>query len=756
MKRNYFDTKFLLLFISILIVILFGCADKHQTATYSQKASYKSISSGYWHSIMITKNKTVLSWGANWYGQLGNKQTIKSNKPVKVIGLTNIISIDTGAAHNLALKDDGTVWAWGYNSYGQLGDGTCISRNEPVKVNGLPKIISIACGESHSLALDENGFVWAWGYNYKGQLGDGTLSDALSPRRIGELKKVKEIYASKSNSAALKDDGTLWIWGSNTNNQLCNNRIQQSSFPMKIKGINKIISLALGDTFGLALREDHTLWGWGSNGNGQLGTGDTQSYREPRKVKNIDKVISISSGNTYSLALKEDGTVWFWGGGMSSGDGTGNAYSDTKRIKKLNSVVSIDAGFDHCLVMEKDNSIWSWGSNWMGQLGDGTYNDSDIPRKCILDLRNNRNENMEERDKTFFYNNPKNAVSYDCIDIVDSEEVKLTKPEDDKFAEQWGLNNNGKVLNGQSCKTGIDINILPAWNITKGSKSVLVGILDTGIDFSHQDLINSEFVNKKEIPDNHIDDDGNGFIDDVSGWNFINNDNSVYESPDNDLHGTLVAGIISAGENGKGIVGIAPNIKLVSLKIIEDGNGSVSDAIRAIEYADKLGIKIINCSLGWKGSKYNEVISDFMKSKGMLFICSAGNKLSTESNYECYPACFDIPNKISVAGINYQGILDSDSNYGNKIDIAAPGTAILSTAPNNGYVYMGGSSLSAPFVTGVAALIKSCKEDISSNEIIAIIKKTAKHLPELTGKINCGGIVDAYASLKAILKKYGN
>lgn len=322
-------------------------------------------------------------------------------------------------------------------------------------------------------------------------------------------------------------------------------------------------------------------------------------------------------------------------------------------------------------------------------------------------------------------------------------------PVDSRFQEEWGLQNSGQTVAGHVGIPGIDVNAVNTWTLSKGDPSVVVGIADTGIDISHVDLRDNIYYNPGEIPGNGIDDDGNGYIDDVNGWDFANHDNTVYDSSTEDAHATHVAGIIASSENSEGTCGIAPHIKILPLKFIRGNSGSTSDAIDAIEYAKALGVKILNIS--WGGTEYNQALKDVMQSSGMIFSCAAGNYGSNVSSTPIYPACFDLPNIISVAAIDNQGALASFSNYGSRVNVAAPGVDILSTLPGNSYGLLSGTSMSAPFVTGIAALVKSYIPGISEEEIISRIKNDVVVSLKLNGKILSNGRVDAYAALQNIV-----
>jgi subtilisin family serine protease len=319
----------------------------------------------------------------------------------------------------------------------------------------------------------------------------------------------------------------------------------------------------------------------------------------------------------------------------------------------------------------------------------------------------------------------------------------------DKFSLQWGLENNGQeVYNGKSGCCGIDIDTTDAWKITRGSDSVIVAVIDTGIDIYHIDLKDNIYKNTSEIHGNGKDDDVNNYCDDISGWDFLNKDNTVYDSIQSSKHGTEVAGIIAAKGVNSGTIGVAPGVKLLPLKIMEDKEGCTSAATDAIDYAKAKGIRIANCS--WGGTDANDALKHHMQESNMLFICAAGNQGYDVSLTPFYPACFDLPNVISVAAINNKGDLWPCSNYGNKIHVAAPGAYIWSTIPSEDQCSYGidmGTSLAAPYVTGIAALILSKFPELDAVGLKDRIIKSVRPLDGLKGKVITSGLVNAYKAL---------
>lgn len=324
-------------------------------------------------------------------------------------------------------------------------------------------------------------------------------------------------------------------------------------------------------------------------------------------------------------------------------------------------------------------------------------------------------------------------------------------PNDPYFAKQWGLANNGQTVESIAARSGVDINAQQAWDITEGSPAVTVGVLDTGIDITHEDLINNIYINSNEIAGNGIDDDNNGYIDDVNGWNFADGSSQIYDSenPEACTHGTEVAGIIAASaNNSKGISGAAPNVKILPLKFINGNVGYTSDAIDAIEYAMSMNVKVINCSFA--GSDNNAALKDAMQNSGILFVCSAGNTGADVSVSPVYPACFGLPNIISAAAIDGNGVLANFSSFGSSIEVAAPGVNIFTTTSGNSYDYMSGTSASTGFVTGTAALILSQNPALSITDVKARMVNNVVKCTNLNGKVSSEGRIDAKAALTNI------
>ncbi|MBM4240634.1 MAG: peptidase S8/S53 subtilisin kexin sedolisin [Euryarchaeota archaeon] len=311
-------------------------------------------------------------------------------------------------------------------------------------------------------------------------------------------------------------------------------------------------------------------------------------------------------------------------------------------------------------------------------------------------------------------------------------------PNDSYYSSLWGLTK---------------INAPSAWDITTGSSNVIIAVLDTGVDINHPDLQANIWINTVEIPGNGIDDDDNDFIDDVYGWNFLNDNNII---SDDNGHGTHVAGIIGAvGNNAQGTTGVMWNVKIMALKFLgSTGKGDVNDAIEAINYARLMGAHIISNS--WGGPDYSQALKDIIDASQALFVCAAGNDpyYGGDNNdvTPTYPASYLSPNIIAVAASDQNDNLASFSNYGlNSVDVTAPGVSIYSTKPSSSYGYLSGTSMATPYVSGLAGLIKALRPDLNNLEIKSTILNNVDYISSLAGKILTSGRINAYKALSNIV-----
>jgi subtilisin family serine protease len=329
-----------------------------------------------------------------------------------------------------------------------------------------------------------------------------------------------------------------------------------------------------------------------------------------------------------------------------------------------------------------------------------------------------------------------------------------TVPNDPMFTDMWGLSDLG-CLTCTGGRPGASINATKAWDITTGSSDVVAAVIDTGIDLSHPDLAANAWTNPNEIAGNNVDDDGNGYIDDVNGWNFYSDEGKVYKGEKEDLHGTHVAGTIGAeGNNGIGVTGVAWSVKLMSLKFLggEKGRGSTADAVKAIDYAIEMkkrgvNIRVINSS--WGGSGYSLSLRDAIAAAGkagILFVCAAGNDGEDSDESAHYPSGYstELSNVVSVAAMTSSDRLATFSNYGHtSVSVAAPGQSIMSTLPGGAYGKLSGTSMASPYVAGIAVLLFTREPQLTPAEAKKRIVTTSVPTAWLVSRVEMSGRADA-------------
>lgn len=329
---------------------------------------------------------------------------------------------------------------------------------------------------------------------------------------------------------------------------------------------------------------------------------------------------------------------------------------------------------------------------------------------------------------------------------------------DPESSKLWGLNNQGQVINGVAGTPDADIDLPEALAHATVQTQVVVGIVDTGIDYNHPDLRDNMWKNPGEIAGNNRDDDGNGFIDDVYGFNFVNNTGNPM---DDDEHGTHVAGTIAASlNNSQGVAGIASGAaKLMAIKFLDaNGSGTYANAIRALNYATMMSSRGVNLKVlnnSWGGYGTVPALEDAVNATnaaGMLFVASAGNESNdNDGEFKAIPASYAASNIISVAATNNLDELASFSNYGvATVDLAAPGVGILSTTPGNRYQSFNGTSMAAPHVAGALALAWACHPDKTSTEIQDALFGSVDALDSLDGAVATGGRLNVNNLLTAL------
>lgn len=317
-------------------------------------------------------------------------------------------------------------------------------------------------------------------------------------------------------------------------------------------------------------------------------------------------------------------------------------------------------------------------------------------------------------------------------------------PNDIHFDKQWALNNTGQTGGLPEA----DISALDAWGLGPATSDVIIAIIDTGVDYMHEDLNGNFWHNSSEVPDNGLDDDGNGFVDDYRGWDFVNNSNKVVDLHG---HGTQVAGIIGAiVDNGAGISGLSHNCRLMPVRAgyknaIGDAVLESVDAAKAIIYAADNGASILN--LSWGDTSRSSLIADALEyaaAKELLIVAAAGN--SNTSNF-LYPAALNNNAIIAVGATDAQDEKSSFSNYGNWVDVSAPGSSIYTTVLENSYSLINGTSMAVSHVSAAAALVMGHFPELSTISVKARILRSVDRLVSLEGKNATAGRINAYKAL---------
>jgi subtilisin family serine protease len=344
------------------------------------------------------------------------------------------------------------------------------------------------------------------------------------------------------------------------------------------------------------------------------------------------------------------------------------------------------------------------------------------------------------------------AASTAGVRYVEPDFVITTSatPNDPSYSR---LHNTGQT----SGLVDADMDVAEAWDVSTGARSVVVGVIDTGIDYRHPDLAANMWRNPGETPGDGVDNDRNGYVDDVYGWDFANNDADPF---DDEGHGTHVAGTIGAvGNNGVGVVGVSWNVSLMALKFLgADGSGSTSGAIAAINYATRMrqsfGVNVVATNNSWGGGGASAALRDAIAAggaAGILCVAAAGNEATNNDSTPSYPANYASDAIIAVAATDSSNRLASFSNYGaTTVDVAAPGVGIYSTVPNSGYASYSGTSMATPHVTGTVALLAAANPGATATQIRAAILGTAVPVAGLAGKVATGGVVNASAALAAV------
>jgi len=362
----------------------------------------------------------AFAWGVNAYGELGNNTTTNSTTAVRVKNLpSGVVQVVAAARHSFAILADGSVVAWGRNASGELGNGTAVQSLVPVAVSGFGAgsgVVAVAgsapeftttsiSGDGHSMGLKSDGSVWGWGHGNSGELGDGvalpiptgTQYDRLTPFQVVNLgpnatDPVTAIAAGAAHSLALKKDGSVWSWGHDASGQLGDGAVLPGpdlSIPEQViapSSTDPVTAIAAGDSFSMARKMDGSVWTWGNDASGELGDNTTTDRSTPAVVSGLTSGVSkIAAGGSFCVVIKTDGSVWAWGNNQSGEIGNNDAPNDAHLPVQVSGlgpgsgVTTVTAGFSHVIALMSSGTLDVWGRNASGQLGDGTTTQQNVP-----------------------------------------------------------------------------------------------------------------------------------------------------------------------------------------------------------------------------------------------------------------------------------------------------------------------------------------------------------------------------------------
>ena len=349
------------------------------------------------HSLFIDGEGRLSSCGsAQTFNPslLGHGEGVtRLNTPTRLPSMPGerVVSVTAGAAHSLALTANGAVWSWGSGAFGELGHGDMQRQWQPKKVEAFAGqcVVAVSAGESHSLAITADAAVWSWGDGGSGLLGHGDEQDQLLPKKIETVagQRVIAVSAVFAHSLAFTADGALWSWGCGRDGRLGHGDEHNQLLPRKIEALAglRIVAVAPGYFHSLALTADGALWSWGDGGGGQLGHGDRQRQPLPRKIEAFagPRVVAVSAGGNHNLALTANGSVWSWGDGACGKLGHGDEQQQLlpKKVEAFagRRVVAVSAGSNHSIAITADGAVFTWGKGEHGCLGHG----EDLPNQLL-------------------------------------------------------------------------------------------------------------------------------------------------------------------------------------------------------------------------------------------------------------------------------------------------------------------------------------------------------------------------------------
>ena len=340
-------------------------------------------------------------------------------------------------------------------------------------------------------------------------------------------------------------------------------------------------------------------------------------------------------------------------------------------------------------------------------------------------------------DNKYAMESLKNFPEVEHVEVNQTYTIEMGSRRPKQYKELWGMTG----------AAGIEAQ--EAWKLTKGDKFLKVAVIDTGVDYTHKDLKHQMWVNKAERDgEPGVDDDGNGYVDDIHGYDFANDDG---DPQDGNGHGTHCAGTIGAAHNKTGVRGVLGKVQLVGIKFLTDrGSGTTAGAIKAIDYATKLKVQVMSNS--WGGGGYSKLLEEAIEranDAGIVFVAAAGNSRANNDEKPHYPSNYETENVIAVASHTSSDKLSYFSCFGKTtVDVSAPGSAIMSTWKGGGYKSISGTSMATPHVSGIVGLMLSRDKDLTPAEVKKRLLDSCHEKDAYLDKVVCNGRVSALKAIK--------
>jgi alpha-tubulin suppressor-like RCC1 family protein len=358
--------------------------DAEEVDSSARPEASVQLALGYLHTCLRKSDGKVQCWGDNGAGQLGDSISFDAGTrnpakvPQDVVGLTDAVQLASGLSHSCAIKRGGTIVCWGINIFGQLGDGTTQRSSSPVAVTGVTDAVAVAAGTSFTCALLKGGTVKCWGANYSGQLGDNSKIDRPTAALVQQLTGATGIATAEHHACAIVGAGTLKCWGKNDEGQLGNGTLAESLLPTPIASLTDIVQVVAASRFTCALARSGQVHCWGANTLGQLGTGSANAAPNPSPaVTAVSDAIAIWVGYEHACAVRRSGEVACWGAAGNGQVGSGSVPEDASiprptAVVGVTNALAVSTGGDHSCTTTTAGAVLCWGANTLGQLGNGT------------------------------------------------------------------------------------------------------------------------------------------------------------------------------------------------------------------------------------------------------------------------------------------------------------------------------------------------------------------------------------------------